>query len=110
MKSRQKAKVFFNSMPAGILMRTEDGFSFEYYDEYLRNKDLPAISLSFPKRSEPFRSNVLFPFFFGLLSEGENKAIACSALRIDENDHFTLLLKTAQTDTIGAVTVREDEA
>ncbi len=30
-------------------------------------------------------------------------------LRIDENDHFSLLLATAQFDTIGAITVKPFE-
>ena len=42
-----------------------------------------------------------------MLSEGANKAIQSRILKIDGNDYFTLLLKTAHTDTIGAVTVKE---
>ena len=60
-----------------------------------------------PKQAAPFRSTALFPFFFGLLAEGENKAIQCRLLRIDENDHFTRLLRTCTTETIGGITVRE---
>lgn len=50
---------------------------------------------------------MLFPFFFGLLAEGENKALECRLLRIDEDDHFSRLLRTCTTDTIGGITVRE---
>jgi len=49
---------------------------------------------------------VLFSFFSGLLSEGINKDIQCRLLKIDENDDFTRLLKTAGEDTIGAITVK----
>jgi hypothetical protein len=28
-------------------------------------------------------------------------------LKIDEEDHFSLLMKTAKNDTIGAITVKE---
>jgi serine/threonine-protein kinase HipA len=49
----------------------------------------------------------LFPFFYGLLAEGENKDMQCRILKIDENDSFTRLLKTASEDTIGGVIVKE---
>ena len=49
----------------------------------------------------------IIPFFFGLLAEGENKLLQCRLLRIDEDDHFTRLLKTCTTETIGGITVRE---
>lgn len=99
--------VYYNNIPAGRLTQGSDDYSFEYEDSYLLDSALPAISLSFPKRKEAYKSRVLFPFFYGLLSEGENKTIQCRRLKIDENDHFTLLIKTAGSDTIGAVTIRE---
>ena len=53
----------------------------------------------------------LFPFFYGLLSEGINKDIQCRLYKIDENDDFTRLLLTAREDTIGSITVKaEDDA
>ncbi len=61
---------------------------------------MPAISLTLPKQEAAFRSTVLFPFFFGLLAEGENKTVECHLLRIDENDHFTRLLRTCTPTTI----------
>jgi serine/threonine-protein kinase HipA len=73
----------------------------------LRNPKNPAISLSLPKREAAFESSVLFPFFFGLLAEGDNKALQCRVLKIDESDHFTRLLKTCAAETIGGITVKE---
>ncbi len=104
-----KARVYYNEQLAGYLEKSEDGYSFFYDDGYLENKEAPPISLAFPKQQEEFRSKYLFPFFFGLLAEGEQKEIQCKKLKIDENDHFTRLLKTAMLNTIGAVTVREDK-
>ncbi len=83
------------------------GYRFQYLPEYLRSSQCPAISLSFPKQEAAFESAVLFPFFFGLLAEGDNKALQCRLLKIDEDDHFTRLLKTCETETIGGVTVQE---
>ena len=42
-----------------------------------------------------------------MLPEGANKAIQCKILKIDEEDAFGLLLATAHTDTIGAITVKK---
>lgn len=103
----RQANVYYRDLPAGILSQDAAGYVFEYLGDYLRNPALPAISLSLPKREAAFRSKVLFPFFFGLLAEGENKALQCRLLRIDENDHFTRLLRTCATETIGGVTIRE---
>ena len=41
-----------------------------------------------------------------MLSEGVNRKLQCTQLRIDEEDNFGLLLATAQFDTIGAITVK----
>lgn len=103
----RRAEVYCRGVLAGLLSRDEAGYAFQYLPAYLANPGLPAISLSFPKREAPFTSPVLFPFFFGLLAEGDNKAIQCRVLKIDENDHFTRLLRTCEVETIGGVTVKE---
>jgi len=103
----RKANAYYRDTPAGILSQDAEGYVFKYHPDYLRNPAMPAISLTLPKREPAFRSTVLFPFFFGLLAEGENKTLECRLLRIDENDHFTRLLRTCTTDTIGGITVRE---
>lgn len=51
------------------------------------------------------RSNVLFPFFYGLLAEGVQKRLQCRGLKIDENDHFTRLAETCRQGVIGAAYV-----
>lgn len=108
MKAR-KAAVLNNGRLAGFLSKSKEGYAFVYAESYLIDATAPPISLTLPKRAEEYRSDVLFPFFFGLLAEGENKKAQCRALKIDERDHFSRLLKTAGADTIGAVTVREDD-
>lgn len=101
-----KAEVYYNHILAGYLEKREDGYLFEYTSGYAESA-LPAISFSLPKKTKVFESSTLFPFFSGLLSEGINKEIQCKALQIDEKDEFTRLLKTATSDTIGAITVKE---
>jgi HipA-like protein len=99
--------VYYNGIPAGELSRQDNEYVFTYDPDYLANASLPAIALCFPKSRREYRSVVLFPFFYGLLAEGTNKQLQCALLKIDENDSFTRLLKTADEATIGAITVKE---
>ena len=104
----RQAKIYSNGVFVGILTETDEGkYIFKYDDTYLLDTTTKAISLSLPKRSEPFVSDELFPFFFNMLSEGANKALQCMTLKIDENDAFGLLIATATNDTIGAITVEK---
>ncbi len=104
----RQANVLCRGIPAGVLSQQEGGaYCFQYVPEYVSNPRYPAISLSLPKREKHFESQVLFPFFFGLLAEGENKALQCRVLKIDEDDHFTRLLKTCKAETIGGISVQE---
>jgi serine/threonine-protein kinase HipA len=103
----RKAEVFYNDKRVGVLSKIGEVYYFKYSDEYMRDVNNPAISLSLPKTDKVFVSDFLFPFFFGLLAEGENRKLQCRYLRIDENDDFTRLIKTACDDTIGGVLVKE---
>ncbi|CAG5086061.1 HipA N-terminal domain-containing protein [Parvicella tangerina] len=102
------AEVYRNKRLAGRL--TEDdqrNYTFVYDDEYFADTNAPAISLTLPKTSKTYTSDILFPFFFNMLSEGVNKKLQSRTLRIDEKDHFGLLMATAGTDTIGAITIKK---
>jgi len=104
----QRAEVYNNGVLAGLLEKTARGsYIFTYEGEYKNSPETSAISLTLPKTKQVYRSSKLFPFFFGLLSEGVNKQTQCRLLKIDENDNFSLLLKTASTDTIGSITIKE---
>ena len=103
-----KAGVYNNGILAGNLEKRDSStYVFTYVDEYFANPDMPAISLSFPKIQKQYEAKELFPFFYGMLAEGINKEIQCRLLKIDEEDDFTRLIKTAGEDTIGAITVKE---
>ncbi len=93
---------------AGRIEETASGYRFTYDSTYLADPAGRPVSATLPKRTEPYLSTVLFPFFFGLLAEGSLKDVQCRSLRLDENDHFGRLLKTAAVDTIGDVTVVEE--
>ena len=103
----RQAEIYNNGILAGIL--TEENpksYRFRYDDKYFSDSRKSAISLTLPKSNQEYHSEYLFPCFFNILSEGANKSLQCSLLRIDEDDSVGLLLATAQTDTIGAITVK----
>lgn len=106
----QQAQVFRNDILAGLLTKEDDGsYTFTYNHSYLQRDDAKNIAIAFPLQSKPFRSEYLFPFFFNMLGEGGIKKTQCHSLKIDEDDHFTRLIKTAYNDTIGSIKVKEVE-
>lgn len=104
------ARVYYNGHLAGILSKSGTNYRFVYDEAWLASPRPRPISLTLPLRSAPYESDVLFPFFVNLLSEGANKAVQTRLLRIDENDYFSLLLATAAIDTIGPITIKEEDA
>lgn len=104
-----KGIVYNNSIIVGIIEKDANGYIFRYDDAYFNNNDTPPVSLTLPKTLQEYRSTLLFPFFYGLLSEGINKDIQCRLYKIDENDDFTRLLLTTRYDTIGAITVKPED-
>ena len=106
----RKALIYRNGILAGeITEESRASYIFRYDEEYYLNLNQPAISLTMPKTQKEYRYNSLFPFFFNMLSEGVNKKLQCQLLRIDEKDHFGLLLATAGCDTIGPITIKPGE-
>jgi HipA-like protein len=100
-------EIYRNGVLAGKL--TEENrhhYVFRYDDSYFNDTSNPAISLTLPKTQKEYSSKFLFPVFFNMLSEGVNRKLQSTQLRIDEEDHFGLLAATAQYDTIGAITVK----
>ena len=102
-----RADVYDGEVLAGSLAFDGLEYSFLYNNEFLNAKNSTAISLTLPKQKEPFISKHLHSFFANLLAEGNLKKLQCKKLKIDENDEFTRLLKTATHDTIGTITIRE---
>lgn len=100
-------EIYRNGTLAGTLTEeNQKNFVFRYNDTYFNDASKPAISLTLPKIQKEYISDFLFPFFFNMLSEGVNRKLQSTQLRIDEADHFGLLMATAQYDTIGAITVK----
>jgi HipA-like protein len=103
----KSANVYRNGELVGLLTRhNRDLYEFEYDDQWFNNSGKPPVSLTMPKTKKRYEADHLFPFFFNLLSEGVNRKLQSRQLKIDEENYFDLLLATAQTDTIGAITVK----
>ena len=101
------ADVYDNNILAGKLIYDNINYIFTYDIDFIYSKDTTAISLTLPKQKEPFESVQLHPFFSQLLAEGNLKELQCKQLKIDEDDEFTRLIKTATLDTIGTITIKE---
>ena len=93
---------------AGLLIEDEDGYHFEYDEEYLKKRDAESISLTLPLQKEKYHSMVLFPFFDGLIPEGWLLDIATKSWKLDIRDRMSILLVTCR-DCIGAVSVEPVE-
>jgi serine/threonine-protein kinase HipA len=106
----RQARVYRNRELVGYLTEHDrKNYSFVYEDRWYADNTKPAVSLTLPKAQKEYKSEFLFPFFFNMLSEGVNKRLQSTMLRIDEEDAFGLLLATAQSDTIGAITIKPGE-
>ncbi len=101
------AQVLYNGKLAGILSKAAGVYRFVYDKNYLATSGSRPISLTMPFQEAPYESDVLFPVLVNMLSEGDNKAIQNLLLKIDEKDYFSLLLATAMSETIGALTIKE---
>jgi len=103
----RKAEVYYNNILAGILTEeNRKSFIFCYDTAYFNNSNKPAISISLPKTQQEYKSEFLFPFFSNMVAEGANLAIQTRYLKIDERDIISLLGATANSDSIGAVTIK----
>lgn len=100
----KKAKIFVGDNFAGILSEDDMGYEFKYDPDYLSSDGPAPVSLTLPLREKPYRGNVLFPFFDGLIPEGWLLDIASQNWKISALDRFSLLLACCK-DCIGNVSV-----
>lgn len=103
----RKGYVYVQDDFAGTIEETEIGYRFTYDMNYLKNISSKAISLTMPLREEPYDSNVLFPFFDGLIPEGWLLNVVVKNWKLQYKDRFGLLL-VACKDCIGDVSIRNE--
>ncbi|MCS4229079.1 HipA N-terminal domain-containing protein [Sphingobacterium sp. BIGb0165] len=105
----REAKIYFQDQLAGYLIETDRGYSFNYDQNYIGTADPKPISLTLPISEHAYHSNVLFPFFDGLIPEGWLLEIGEKYWKLNPRDRFELLINLCR-DTIGAVSVYPMEA
>ena len=102
----KQGNVYFKNVLSGTIREDEDGFTFQYDPDYLQRDDAQPVSLTLPLREEPYVSQVIFPFFDGLIPEGWLLDMAAKSWKINERDRMGLLLACCN-DCIGAVSIEE---
>ena len=100
----RKGNVYYKNNLAGIIAENEDGYTFQYNEEFLNSSSAKPISLTLPIQQQAFQSKILFPFFDGLIPEGWLLEIASESWKINKNDRMGLLLACCR-NCIGAVSV-----
>ena len=104
----KRAHVYYKDVFAGQLTEDENGFTFQYDSDYVALSSACPVSLTLPIRTLPYQSEVLFPFFDGLIPEGWLLDIAQENWKINVHDRMSLLLACCK-DCIGAVSIVEDK-
>lgn len=104
----RRAKIYYQSQLAGVLSEEDTGYRFVYDNDYLRQPVAIPVSLTMPLSQKEFESNVLFPFFDGLIPEGWLLDISVQNWKLDPRDRMGLLM-TCCRDCIGAVSVEPFE-
>lgn len=102
----RKAAIKIEDQIAGWLTRDELGYHFVYDQAYAAQPGARPVSLTLPLREATYTSNVLFPFFDGLIPEGWLLDIAEKNWKLNRGDRMGLLLACCK-DCIGAVNVVE---
>ena len=87
------------------LTQNEDGYTFQYDDDFLNSSSIKSVSLTLPIQKPAFQGKILFPFFDGLIPEGWLLNIAVANWKINARDRFGLLL-TLCNDCIGCVSIK----
>jgi serine/threonine-protein kinase HipA len=100
----RSAAIKFNHKIAGTLTEDENGYHFQYDEQYLESPSPEAISLTLPLSEKVYTSKVLFPFFDGLIPEGWLLDVAERNWKLNPRDRMGLLLACCK-ECIGAVSV-----
>lgn len=98
----RRAEVYQQGQLAGYLEEGAGGcWHFSYRPEYAGL----AVSLTMPKRTEPYRFKTFPPLFEGLLPEGLQLEALLRQHKIDRNDFFGQLMLVGE-DMVGSLTAR----
>ena len=104
----RRANVYYRDTLAGVLSQDSGGYVFEYLPALLGESRLAGNQSDSPQAARPFFNRLCYSHF-SLACWRRERISRCNAVfcRIDEDDHFTRLLRTCTTETIGGITVKE---
>lgn len=102
----RKAVIKIGDQTAGSLIQDEHGYHFAYDSMYVNSSNAKPVSLTLPLTKNTYTSNVLFPFFDGLIPEGWLLDIAQKNWKLNPRDRMGLLLLCCK-DCIGSVSIEE---
>jgi len=77
--------------PVGMIERSRGGIRFTYADAVLENETIHALSISLPKRPEPYPNRQAGAFFRNLLPEQAYKRLVAAAANTTPENNFALL-------------------
>ncbi len=100
----REAEIKLHDKTAGRLTQDENGYHFQYNEQYLKSASPQPVSLTLPLNDQRFTSAVMFPFFDGLIPEGWLLDIAEKNWKLNARDRMGLLMVCCK-DCIGAVSV-----
>lgn len=84
--------IWWEGRVAGQLSQNQHGeLGFVYAPGWLDDAAAPDLSVSLPKRAEPFARRECRPFFAGLLPEESQRDAAAQALGVSRGNDFALL-------------------
>jgi serine/threonine-protein kinase HipA len=104
----RSGNVYVKNVFCGIIYENDNGYYFQYDENYAQNNLSQAVSVTLPLTNNVYHSKTLFPFFDGLIPEGWLLDIAEKNWKINYKDRMGLLL-TCCKDCIGAVSVEKNE-
>lgn len=93
---------------AGLIWEDENGYTFQYNNDYLLNPIYGEVSRTLPLRSETFTNENMLPFFDGLIPEGWLLQIAIENWKLNPRDRMSLLLTLCE-DCIGDISIIKNE-
>ena len=101
--------VWWEGAVVGSLGLDRNGqMEFAYSAEWVAEDRTPPLSVSLPKRREPYRRRVCRPFFEGLLPEGGPRDVVARVLGVSPDNEFGLLERLGG-DVAGALTLWPEE-
>ena len=78
--------------------------AFQYGEEWLADSSQPPLSMSLPKKREPFKRRACRPFFAGLLPEESQREAVARKLGVSKANDFKLL-EALGGDVAGALSL-----